>query len=258
MGRVVLATMGSWGDIFPVIGLAKGLAEAGHDVRVAASPAYDELVQGEGLEFSGIGPALGFSDYARDPKILSGRLGGFVGFAHLFRRFIFPALDRYVDDLAASIRGADLLLAHPALIAAPVAAEHVGVRWGRPRPPIRVIRLLSEVIAQPNDSRATGSVLYGARRDLRVSVDLIEEMYEPAWFLVAAAPRNRTSPVRVSGPLPSPMDLIPVGRAPVRSRPVGEWSAPLARGPDRRPGWHVFWSHQDRVTGFSRRRQDEA
>ena len=130
MGRVVLATMGSWGDIFPVIGLAKGLTEAGHDVRVAASGAYSELVQGEGLEFSGIGPALGFSDYARDPKILSGRLGGFVGFSHLFRRFIFPALDRYVDDLAASIRGVDLLLAHPALVAAPVAAEQVGVRWG--------------------------------------------------------------------------------------------------------------------------------
>jgi rhamnosyltransferase subunit B len=130
MGRVVLATMGSWGDIFPVIGLAKGLTEAGHDVRVAASPAYDELVQGEGLQFSGIGPALGFSDYAREPKILSGRLGGFVGFSHLFRRFIFPALDRYVDDLAAAIRGVDLLLAHPALVAAPVAAEHVGVRWG--------------------------------------------------------------------------------------------------------------------------------
>jgi rhamnosyltransferase subunit B len=130
MGRVVLATMGSWGDIFPVIGLAKGLTEAGHDVRVAASPAYDELVRAEGLEFSGIGPAWGFADYAKDPKILSGRLGGFIGFARLFRRFIFPALDRYVDDLATSIPGTDLLLAHPALIAAPVAAEHVGVRWG--------------------------------------------------------------------------------------------------------------------------------
>ena len=131
MGSVVLATMGSWGDIFPVIGLAKGLTEAGHDVRVAASAAYDDLVQGEGLQFSGIGPAWGFSDYARDPKILSGRLGGFVGFSHLFRRFIFPALDRYVDDLAASIDGVDLLLAHPALIAAPIAAEHGGSGGGR-------------------------------------------------------------------------------------------------------------------------------
>jgi rhamnosyltransferase subunit B len=129
MGRVVLATMGSWGDIFPVIGLAKGLELAGHDARIAASPAYEELVRGEGLGFSGIGPALGFSDYAADPRILSGRLGGFVGFAHLFRRFIFPALDQYVDDLTASIRGADLLLAHPALVAAPVAAEYMGVRW---------------------------------------------------------------------------------------------------------------------------------
>ena len=33
----------------------------------------------------------------------------------------------YVDDLAAAIRGADLVLAHPALVAAPVAAEWVGV-----------------------------------------------------------------------------------------------------------------------------------
>jgi rhamnosyltransferase subunit B len=121
--------MGSWGDVFPVIGLAKGLIEAGYDARIAASPAYDELVRGEGLEFSGIGPVLGFSDYARDPKILSGRLGGFAGFARLFRRFIFPALDRYVDDLVTSIGDADLLLAHPALVAAPVAAEYVGVRW---------------------------------------------------------------------------------------------------------------------------------
>jgi rhamnosyltransferase subunit B len=126
---VVLATMGSWGDIFPVIGLAKGLRDEGLDVLVAASPAYDELVKGEGLNFSGIGPPLGFSDYASDPKILSGRLGGFAGFAHLFRHFIFPALDRYVDDLAAAIGGADLVLAHPALVAAPVAAEWVGVPW---------------------------------------------------------------------------------------------------------------------------------
>ncbi|MBV9680949.1 MAG: glycosyltransferase, partial [Solirubrobacterales bacterium] len=129
MATVVLATIGSWGDLFPAIGLAKGLIEAGHDARIAASPAYYELVQGEGLELSGIGPALGFSNYARDPKILSGRLGGFAGFARVFRRFIFPALDRYVDDLAASIRDADLLLAHPALVAGPIAAEYVGIRW---------------------------------------------------------------------------------------------------------------------------------
>ena len=172
MGTVVLATMGSWGDIFPVIGLAKGLTRAGHDVRVAASAAYDELVRGEGLQFSGIGPAWGFADYARDPKILSGRLGGFVGFSHLFRRFIFPALDRYVDDLAASIRGVDLLLAHPALIAAPVAAEHVGVPWGT----ISVFPgLIPTVYAPPGPTRVAlgsgwaGRAIYGSPLELGVT-----------------------------------------------------------------------------------------
>jgi rhamnosyltransferase subunit B len=130
MGEIVLATTGTWGDIFPTVGLAKGLIAAGHRIRVAASPSYRELVEGEGLTFAPIGPPLGFAEYATDPKILSGRLGGFAGFSHLFRRFIFPNLDRYVADLAESIRGADLLLAHPALVAAPIAAEAARVTWG--------------------------------------------------------------------------------------------------------------------------------
>ena len=126
----MLATMGSWGDIFPVVGLARGLGAAGHDVQITASGAYAELVRAEGLGFASVGPALDFADYASDPKILSGRLGGFVGFAHLFRRFILPTLDRFVDDLAGAIAGADLVLAHPAQVAAPIAAEYVGIRWG--------------------------------------------------------------------------------------------------------------------------------
>ena len=93
VARVVLATMGSWGDIFPVIGLARGLTAARHDVQITASAAYEQLVRAEGLGFASVGPPLSFADYAADPKILSGRLGGFAGFAHLFRRFIFPVLD---------------------------------------------------------------------------------------------------------------------------------------------------------------------
>ena len=125
-----MAIIGTWGDLFPAVGLAKGLTDAGHRVRVAASPVYRELVEGEGLGFAPIGPPLGFADYAAHPKILSGRRGGFAGFLYLFRQFIFPNLDRYVADLTEAITGVDLLLAHPALIAAPIAAEATGVEWG--------------------------------------------------------------------------------------------------------------------------------
>ena len=99
VAEIVVAVIGTWGDLFPAVGLTKGLTAAGHRVRFAASPAYRELVEGEGLAFASIGPPLGFADYAADPKILSGRLGGFAGFLHLFRQFIFPNLDRYVADL---------------------------------------------------------------------------------------------------------------------------------------------------------------
>ena len=149
-----MAVIGTWGDLFPAVGLTKGLTAAGHRVRVAASPAYRELVEGEGLAFAPIGPSLGFADYAADPKLLSGRLGGFAGFLHLFRQFIFPNLDRYVADLTQAISGADVLLAHPALIAAPIAAEAAGVPWGTVSDRSRTATCPSYCLAIPSISMA--------------------------------------------------------------------------------------------------------
>ena len=119
-----------WGDLFPIIGLAKGLTTEGYSVRIASSPSYRDLVEGEEIAFVGIGPPLGFAEYAAEPKIMDGRMGGFAGFSYLFKRFIFPNLDRYVSDLREVLHGVDLLFAHPGLIAAPIAAETSGVRLG--------------------------------------------------------------------------------------------------------------------------------
>jgi len=130
VATLLLGTMGTWGDLFPIIGLAKGLTWEGHSVRIASSPSYRELVEDEEIAFVGIGPPLGFAEYAAEPKIMDGRMGGFAGFSYLFRHFIFPNLDRYVSDLREALVGVDLLFAHPALIAAPIAAEVNDVRLG--------------------------------------------------------------------------------------------------------------------------------
>ena len=61
---------------------------------------------------------------------MDGRMGGFAGFSYLFKRFILPSLDRHVSDLCKVLRGVDLLLAHPGVIAAPIAAEASGVALG--------------------------------------------------------------------------------------------------------------------------------
>ena len=128
MASILLGTTGTWGDLFPIIGLAKGLIREGHSVRIASSPTYRELVEVEEVAFVGIGPPLGFAEYAADPNIMDGRLGGFAGFSYLFKHFIFPNLDRYVSNLRGAIAGVDLFFAHPALIGAPIAAEANDVR----------------------------------------------------------------------------------------------------------------------------------
>src|SRR5690242_12694967 len=121
--------MGSWGDLFPVIGLAKATAARGHRVGIATTPAYASLVDGEGLPFTEAGPRFGPEEFAADPKILDGRLGGYAGFLHLFRTVVFPNLVSWVDHLRGSLAGADLLVPQPALLAGPIAAQLAATRW---------------------------------------------------------------------------------------------------------------------------------
>lgn len=129
MAEVVFAVMGSLGDLFPAVGLAKAAAARGHGVRIATTSAYQSLVEGEGLPFAATGPRFGPEEFAADPAILDGRMGGYAGFLHLFRTVVFPNLVSWVADLRSSLAGADLLVSHPAVLAAPIAAELAGTRW---------------------------------------------------------------------------------------------------------------------------------
>ena len=121
--------MGSWGDLFPAIGLARAASARGHTVSIAATPAYSELIEAEGVAAAPVGPRFGPEEFAADPGILDGRQGGFAGFLHLFRSVVFPHLVGWVDDLRGAIAGADLLLSHPTVLATPIAAELAGLRW---------------------------------------------------------------------------------------------------------------------------------
>lgn len=121
--------MGSWGDLFPVIGLARAGAARGHHVRVVTSSAYAGLVEGEGVDFAAAGPRFGPDEFAADPAILDGRLGGYAGFLHLFCTVVFPNLISWIDELCEALADADLLISHPTVLASPIAAELTGTRW---------------------------------------------------------------------------------------------------------------------------------
>jgi sterol 3beta-glucosyltransferase len=50
--RVALLTVGSRGDVQPMVALGVGLQEAGHEVRLATHPRFEALVSRHGLEFA--------------------------------------------------------------------------------------------------------------------------------------------------------------------------------------------------------------
>ena len=56
--RVLLSTIGSRGDVQPLVALALHLRELGHDASVCAPPGYDELLDGFGLAYFPVGHDL--------------------------------------------------------------------------------------------------------------------------------------------------------------------------------------------------------
>jgi rhamnosyltransferase subunit B len=123
--RIILAAAGSYGDLFPTIGLGIGLKRRGHDPVVAASPHYRALVEREGLGFHPVRPDLN----PFDPDILARAMDPRRGSEVVVRELVMPALRVSYEDLAAGLAGADLVVSHPITFAAPLAAAHHRVPW---------------------------------------------------------------------------------------------------------------------------------
>ena len=68
--RVVLVTLGSWGDVLPYLAIALGLQERGHQVILATSACYRERVEALGLSFRSVRPD---SDWVADPALMRRR-----------------------------------------------------------------------------------------------------------------------------------------------------------------------------------------
>ena len=123
--RVVFATIGSLGDLHPVLALALELRRRGHRVEIATSEFYREKISALGLGFHPLRPEMKVVDEALVRRIMDGRRGS----AYLLRDLIFPAVRAMHADLARAVAGADLLVASELIYAAPILAETTSVPW---------------------------------------------------------------------------------------------------------------------------------
>jgi UDP:flavonoid glycosyltransferase YjiC (YdhE family) len=126
--RIVIATLGSYGDIHPYMAIADELRARGHNPVIATSELYREKVEAADFEFAAMSPHIPppqEQDMFMTESLMHPRLGS--GF--LLNELLVPSLRESYKDLLLAIQHADLLLTHPIAFAGPLVAQTTGIPW---------------------------------------------------------------------------------------------------------------------------------
>jgi rhamnosyltransferase subunit B len=123
--RVAITCLGSYGDVFPYIGLARALAARGHQPIIASSATYRSAVEHEGIAFEPLGPDVNLRDEAALARVMDARRGGEV----VVKEFVLPAIEQMYDETMRLAARADVLVSHPLTFATPAVAAARAMPW---------------------------------------------------------------------------------------------------------------------------------
>jgi rhamnosyltransferase subunit B len=123
--RIVIATIGSLGDLHPCLALALELGRRGHRVTIASTEYYRDKIEELGVGFHSIRPNWDPTDRELIRQCENLRRGLEV----LYRELILPELRGTYDDLLSVASGADLMIAGELVYAAPLVSEKLSLRW---------------------------------------------------------------------------------------------------------------------------------
>lgn len=149
--KVLLAALGSAGDVFPVVGVGAELRRRGHDVVVVTNPWFEATIRAEALGFVPMGTADDFRRMAANPELWNPR----KAFALVARDGVAPAMSVVYDAIAKA--KPDVVAATSLCLGARTARDKLGV-------PLVTLHL------QPSILRSVAEPAY------------VPELPMPAWF----------------------------------------------------------------------------
>ncbi|MBL8518292.1 MAG: glycosyltransferase family 1 protein [Betaproteobacteria bacterium] len=125
--RVLLATIGTRGDVQPFLALALGLNAAGHDVTVATCPRFESFITDHGLRFLPLDEGLLTLLESQRGRELIGNLTGLIGVLRSLPkvlREVGPIHHRLVADAWSAVEASqpDVIVYHPKLFCMPAFA----------------------------------------------------------------------------------------------------------------------------------------
>ena len=119
--RILLATVGSRGDVQPMLGLAQALAARGHVPVIAAPANFEAWVRSQGFEFAPLGTDVQAFLNA-NTGVLTGNV--FAGLATI-KRYFADEIPLWAWQAAQAARGADAVLWAGLAIVVPSVCEHL-------------------------------------------------------------------------------------------------------------------------------------
>jgi UDP:flavonoid glycosyltransferase YjiC (YdhE family) len=125
MAKIVLATIGSLGDLHPMIALGLELRSRGHEITIAAMDFYREKIETSGFRFSPLRPHLDIENRELALEIMDARKGPEI----LIKDLIFPQLKGMFDDLMSAVEDADLVVTGEIVYVAKSVQEKTGIKW---------------------------------------------------------------------------------------------------------------------------------
>src|SRR5688500_3106024 len=120
--RVLLSTIGSRGDVQPIVALALALRSQGHEVHLCVPPDFREWIEGFGLRVTSIGPELR----------ATGKTAPFAAppTPEQQRQMMEATVAAQFETIGAAAEGCDVIVGATALqIAAPSVAERLRVPY---------------------------------------------------------------------------------------------------------------------------------
>jgi UDP:flavonoid glycosyltransferase YjiC (YdhE family) len=127
MSRILLATLGSLGDLNPYLAVGKELLARGQRVRLATSVDYRARVEAAGLEFAPLSPSI--AELGEPEQIARRFFDRWRGPERLLKAMVIAPLARAYADLSAAVEGVSLAVSHPITPALPLIAESRGLPW---------------------------------------------------------------------------------------------------------------------------------
>lgn len=119
--RIVLAPVGSRGDVQPMLALALGLEARGHDVRFGAPANFEAWIRAHGIPFTALGPDMEADLRRHGDRVQVTR--------HQMRILRSELVPQQFAALPALCAGADLIVGAGLQVAGPSVAEALGVPY---------------------------------------------------------------------------------------------------------------------------------